>query len=91
MKVSDAAPLLLLFCPTSLTDAPSPKKIGKREIFVCKGGGRLYTGTQARAYWTWLLPVQCNGEQYPLTNARMHLKFKQSRMSNHKLINDKTW
>ena len=51
------------------TDASFPKKkMGERDFFFEERGGC----TQAGVYWTWLLSAQCNGEQYPLANARMH-------------------
>ena len=70
MKVisfSDPSPSILglLAC---IQTPPPLKKLGERERFF-REGGRC---TQAGAYWTWLLPVQCTGQQYPLTNARMH-------------------
>ena len=61
------------FGPTSLrTDATSRKKNRReRERFFLRGAGGGGC-TQATAYWKWLPPTQCNGEQCPLPNARPH-------------------
>ena len=62
---------------------PSPLEKSGIERFFLKGGGGC---TQARTYWTWLLPAQSNGGWGPLLNATDALKMCACDCTSH-LIN----
>ena len=66
MQPRTSHPSSFLGLLASVQTPPPLKKSGIERFFFSKGGGGC---TQARAYWTWLLPAQCNGERCPLKNA----------------------